>query len=452
MFSHLTDAPMHAEPAPALEWTGERFVPTEGGPEIYYEHAHRYLLAREILAGQVVVDLASGEGYGSAWLADVARVVIGVEIDDTTISHARARYASRANLRFARGDIQAVPLADACADAIVCFEAIEHVPEPRRVVEEAARILKPGGLFLVSTPNKALYSDAREYTNDYHVHEFYLPDFERLLKEFFPDHWLLGQRLIAGSLAWPLAEVTDSGERNASDLGVIVSPGFGETSGEQPSMLEPMYVLACGRQAGGNAAELPGNRASVFVDHEELLLDLFRRSLDPAETQRVLAQLQVYEAEIQLLRTHFGVHEEQREAQNAELQLLRKEHHAEVELLRTRSCTQAAQLDRSKQNLRDLGSLRSSGDLVGALRRQQDLATQHWTHLQAAAELNTRLLAELTSAQKAIVELQLSRLVKVEVPIETVPTPPVPATPLGRVARTWLPPRLIRLARRMFQQ
>ena len=75
-----------------IEWTGERFIPGEGGAAILYEHAHRYHLAQSLATGKRVVDLASGEGYGSELLSQAARSVIGVEIDTEALAHATTKY------------------------------------------------------------------------------------------------------------------------------------------------------------------------------------------------------------------------------------------------------------------------------------------------------------------------------------------------------------------------
>ena len=62
-----------------MEFTGERYVPTEGG-EIRQEHLHRYAWCLPAVVGKDVLDIASGEGYGSAMLAAHARSVVGVDI------------------------------------------------------------------------------------------------------------------------------------------------------------------------------------------------------------------------------------------------------------------------------------------------------------------------------------------------------------------------------------
>src|SRR5437763_17041184 len=108
----------HTAMSDPVEFTGERFVPgTEG--EIAFEHWHRYFFARRFVTGRRVLDVACGEGYGSAFLSEVAPTVIGVDIDQATITHARASYAGRDNLTFLEGSITALPLPAASVDAIV---------------------------------------------------------------------------------------------------------------------------------------------------------------------------------------------------------------------------------------------------------------------------------------------------------------------------------------------
>src|SRR5438034_11094846 len=67
-----------------LEWTGERYVPWMEGAEIGYEHLHRYAFATQFVRNKRVLDLASGEGYGSNLLAKTAKQVVGVDIDEQT--------------------------------------------------------------------------------------------------------------------------------------------------------------------------------------------------------------------------------------------------------------------------------------------------------------------------------------------------------------------------------
>jgi 2-polyprenyl-3-methyl-5-hydroxy-6-metoxy-1,4-benzoquinol methylase len=74
-----------------LLWTGERYIPERTG-QIQPEHVHRYLLAREYAKDKDVLDIACGEGFGSAILAKTARSVTGVDIASEAVEHAAARY------------------------------------------------------------------------------------------------------------------------------------------------------------------------------------------------------------------------------------------------------------------------------------------------------------------------------------------------------------------------
>ena len=92
----------------ALEFTGERFVPEIEGDDAL-EHLHRYLIARELAGDKVVLDIACGEGYGSAMLAGVGSRVIGVDISEEAVAHARRKYTNE-NLEFCEGRADAIPL------------------------------------------------------------------------------------------------------------------------------------------------------------------------------------------------------------------------------------------------------------------------------------------------------------------------------------------------------
>ena len=154
-----------------LKWTGERYVPWVDDPIIGYEHLHRYSFAKEFVKGKKVLDLACGEGYGSSMLAEEADEVIGIDIDESTIKHASSKYIKQ-GLQFIRGSITDVPIkTEKIFDVIACFEAIEHIGKHNELMEEVKRLLKTDGIFLVSTPNKYIYTDETGYKNPFHIKE-----------------------------------------------------------------------------------------------------------------------------------------------------------------------------------------------------------------------------------------------------------------------------------------
>ena len=83
-----------------------------------YEHLHRYALSLPLVTGKTVLDIASGEGYGAALLAHGARSVIGVDIDDASVTHAQAQYATHQNLTFRQGSCAAIPLPDHSVEVV----------------------------------------------------------------------------------------------------------------------------------------------------------------------------------------------------------------------------------------------------------------------------------------------------------------------------------------------
>jgi GT2 family glycosyltransferase/ubiquinone/menaquinone biosynthesis C-methylase UbiE/glycosyltransferase involved in cell wall biosynthesis len=146
--------------------------------EMITEHQQRYLSILPLVEGKRVLDIASGEGYGSNWIAERAKSVVGVDISEEAIANARGKY-QRDNLQFLTGSVAEIPLEDHSVDVIVSFETIEHVDEElqRQFLTEAKRVLTENGILVISTPNKLEYSDKRNYSNEFHIKEFYYDEF-----------------------------------------------------------------------------------------------------------------------------------------------------------------------------------------------------------------------------------------------------------------------------------
>lgn len=164
-----------------LENDYERMVPEfHQGRLIYAEHVTRYEAAKQIVKDKVVLDIASGSGYGTKILAESAAKVYGVDVNEIAINYSRKNYA-RDNIEYLVGDGEAIPLEDNSVDVVVTFETIEHIEDYRRFMAELARVLKPDGLAIVSTPNDLEFAEG----NHFHLHEFEYNELLSLLGEYF---------------------------------------------------------------------------------------------------------------------------------------------------------------------------------------------------------------------------------------------------------------------------
>lgn len=161
----------------------ERILPdTEAYIEILF-HWHRYSVATELAKGKRVVDLASGEGYGSHLISSKALEVTGIDVDPRAVENAQRSY-QRDNLSYRHGSATMIPMPDASCDLLVSFETIEHMPEADQEVflKEIKRTLKPEGMLLISTPDKHR-TELWEEKNPFHIREYYQEEFVEALKK-----------------------------------------------------------------------------------------------------------------------------------------------------------------------------------------------------------------------------------------------------------------------------
>jgi SAM-dependent methyltransferase len=172
----------------------ERIIPDETPAGILALHLKRYALVTELAAGRSVLDAACGAGYGAAYLAEVADEVLGVDVDEQTIEYARMRYAGP-RVSFEVMDVTALDLADNSFDVVCSFETIEHVVDGAAAVREAARVLRPEGVYAVSTPKAEQTTDQPD--NPFHAVEYAVDDFRAMLESSFGEVELYGQSRVA---------------------------------------------------------------------------------------------------------------------------------------------------------------------------------------------------------------------------------------------------------------
>lgn len=267
----------------SLTFTGERFLPECAG-EMIYEHWHRYLIAQQYVDGLRVLDVASGEGYGSHFLSKRASSVVGVDLSVDAVSHAALRYTA-ANLKYVAASCLDIPEPDASFDVVISFETIEHISEHEAFLREVDRVLAPGGLFVVSSPNRPEYSDRTGYKNEFHVKELDRGELKALLDHHFPAQRWFAQRAAFHSMVWPL----DEDATRAVALTADGANGF-------PAEL--YYLVFCSKAAGRVSAI--ESQLSLVTDRELSVYSEWSR------TYRENASLHV---EIASLRTRIAVAE-----------------------------------------------------------------------------------------------------------------------------------------------
>ncbi len=169
--------------------TGERFLPQTMTSEYErfwyyrqlfgYEHVAQALLASE----DEILEVGSGEGYGANVLAGSCGQVTALDISPEAAEHAMGKYG-RGNLKYMSYDGNKLPFPDFSFDKVITLHCIEHIPGDADFLAEVHRVLKKGGKFIVSTPNKAYRVQPTNWYK-YHVREYTAPEFEALLKRSF---------------------------------------------------------------------------------------------------------------------------------------------------------------------------------------------------------------------------------------------------------------------------
>jgi ubiquinone/menaquinone biosynthesis C-methylase UbiE len=251
--------PIDTDAQVPLAATGER-VMTDDRTHTAAEHLHRYAIALQFAQGRIVLDIASGEGYGTNLLASRAAFVHGVDVSSEAAAHAAHKYR-RENLRYLQGSATAIPLQDASVDLIVSFETIEHLREHDEMMAEIRRVLRPDGTLIMSSPDKRNYSDLTGHENPFHLRELYSQEFQALIEKYFPYACFLMQRISYGSLVAP----------------ELPAPGFVEYRGDfdavdaHAGLQQAVYNIAIA--SSQPVANMPTSFWAADAIHEQLLRD-----------------------------------------------------------------------------------------------------------------------------------------------------------------------------------
>ncbi|RIL07885.1 MAG: hypothetical protein DCC71_01400 [Proteobacteria bacterium] len=343
------------------EGDAERFLPETHGALMTHEHVHRYALAASLLSGARVLDLGSGAGYGTRLLRAAGARVVPLDLDAAAVRRAEPGV---------RGSATALPFADGRFDAAVCFEMIEHVPEPERVVAEIARVVAADGVALISTPDREIYTDRAGNRNRYHLRELTRAEFAAMLARHFACVALYGQSVWAGS--W-IAQLDAAGAPPAGparavgvtelarDARARRAPWADPESGGFPT---PLYVVAvCARDAAALA------RVRARLGDEQVLHD---------REQRVVGELYA-------LAEALG----ERDREVASLGA----HARNVESRHEEAASRVASLERHAANLEQQASAREARvhELERHAQNLEERLAQHAAHCEGLAKMVAQL-------------------------------------------------------------
>ncbi len=251
-----------------LDFTGERFTP-ECVREIWYEHYHRYAFAKNLVKEKKVLDAACGEGYGSNLLSEYAVNVTGLDIDNSSIEHAKNKYKQR-NLSFIEGSCSQLPFEDDSFDVVVSFETLEHLSEQKQMLEEFKRVLNKGGILIISTPDKKHYSDATGFVNEHHVKELYKQEFKSLLDEHWQQQTWYAQAMTFNSVLEKIDSTVDPTEHSYS-TDILQD----KTLKTNLDFLTPMYYLVI----ASNTDELNLPELHLFADKQQSVYAHYNKTI-----------------------------------------------------------------------------------------------------------------------------------------------------------------------------
>jgi len=171
-----------------MEYTGERHIPKLTGDP---GHITLYEKSLQYVENKFVLDIASGSGWGTEMLSKKAAFVVGADISKEAVAYARKEYPQH-NSRYCVGDVLNLPFPNDFFDVVNSIETFEHVPRNKAdcLISEVLRVLKPGGLFVFSTPDGEQYpyrpKDESEYTG-YHCWHYSRVELFDLLGEYFTE-------------------------------------------------------------------------------------------------------------------------------------------------------------------------------------------------------------------------------------------------------------------------
>lgn len=147
-----------------------------------------YEFAEPFVKDKNTADIGCADGYGTQHLADFTKTTVGVDYSEATLVEARKKHAAKTNLTFVSGSVPPIPLESESKDVVTAFQFIEHIHHRLDFMKDVYRVLKPGGIFICTTPNSKM-SIAR---NPFHVHEYTFDEMKAEVQQVFDEFEIQG--------------------------------------------------------------------------------------------------------------------------------------------------------------------------------------------------------------------------------------------------------------------
>lgn len=176
----------------ALPLTGERTLPGIADENYWFRrHEAAYRSLAPYVTGAIVLEAGAGEGYGADLLRrSGAHRVVALDYDAGSIRHIAVTYPQ---VPAVRGDLQRLPLAAGAVEVVAHLQTLEHLHDQPGFLAECARVLRPAGTLLLTTPNRLTFSPGLDRpTNPFHSRELSAAELTELLAPQFTVLRLLG--------------------------------------------------------------------------------------------------------------------------------------------------------------------------------------------------------------------------------------------------------------------
>jgi SAM-dependent methyltransferase len=253
-----------------LVLTGERTLPGIWHENYWFRrHEAAYDWLAPFAIGAIVLEAGSGEGYGADLLAGSAYRAIGLDDDEACVAHVRSTYP---RVRAVRGDLQALPISDGSVEVVACLQVIEHLHDQAGFLAECARVLRPAGTLLLTTPNRLTFSpgDAAP-VNPFHTRELAAAELSALLAGRFVVIRMAGLRHGRALRGWErrhgsivdaqLAGASETWPRRLGDrVAAVTSQDFVVTEHDVDRSLDLVAVAT--KRTGAEPAGPPSAPAS----------------------------------------------------------------------------------------------------------------------------------------------------------------------------------------------